>query len=143
MNIGTGKSFLIILSPTAISQKSSHQPQGKMEKEKYGNSVSESVTRPASFEYATAGKGYFSGTCAQLIKDIDAGWRYFWKKRGFDPPPDHWGSDSNFWFGGEGINEKKPAKESKQKETERIQGIQRARREFLKGQGLSEVRKKA
>lgn len=144
MKIGTGKNFLIILSPTAISQKSSHQPRGTMENEKYGNSVSESVSRPASFQYATAGNGYFSGTCAQLIKDIDEGWRYFWKKRGYDPPPDHWGNDSSFWFGREGVNsEKKSAEESKQKEAERVQGVQRARREFLKGQGLREVRKKA
>jgi hypothetical protein len=132
MNIGTGKSFLIIVSPTAISQKSSPQPREKMEQEKFENSVS----RPASSEYATAGKGYFSGTCTQLIKDIDEGWRYFWKKRGFDPPPELY-SDRNDWFGREEkLNEKESAEKSKQKEAERIQGIQRAGREFLKGQGL-------
>lgn len=106
-----------------------------MGNEKFGNSASESVTRPASFNYITAGGGYFSGTCAQLIKDVDEGWRYFWKNRGYDTPPEF--GDRGLWFGGNGINdEKKPAKESKQKKTERVQGIQKARREFLEGQGL-------
>ena len=132
MNNGTGKNFLIIISQTVTSLKSSPQPQCQMENEKCENSVS----RPASFEYATAGKGYFSGTCAQLIKDIDEGWRYFWKKRGFDPPPELY-SDADKWFGKKGLNsEKESTKESKQKEAERVQGVQRARREFLKGQGL-------
>tara|TARA_Y100000289_G_C3911079_1_gene144704 strand:+ start:391 stop:681 length:291 start_codon:yes stop_codon:yes gene_type:complete len=96
-----------------------------MEQEKYESSVSSATTE----------KGYFSGTCAQLIKDIDTGWRYFWKKRGFDPPPELY-SDRNDWFGREGINEKNSAKKSKQKEAERVQGIQKAGRDFLKGQGL-------
>lgn len=72
---------------------------------------------------------------------VDAGWRRFWKKRGFDPPPELY-SDEDSWFGKK-LREKKSLKESKQKEAERVQGIQRAGREFLKGQGLRKVRKKA
>ena len=83
---------------------------------------------------STASSGFFAGSCAELIKEVDQGWRRFWKKRGFDPPPD---LHKDTWFGREGIKyEKNSAAESKRKEAERIRGIQKAREEFLKGQGL-------
>ena len=68
---------------------------------------------------------------------VDAGWRRFWKKRGFDPPPELY-SDEDSWFGKK-LREKKSFKENKQKEAERAAGIQKARREFLKGQSLRKV----
>jgi len=64
-----------------------------------------------------------------LIKAVDEGWRYFWKQRGYSHPP---AMDESFTFG----NEKNKTKDSKQKEAERIKGVQKARREFLEGQGL-------
>lgn len=41
-------------------------------------------------------EGIVSGSMLQLQEDIDRGWRYFWKGRGFDPPPDLYGD--NNWF---------------------------------------------
>ena len=78
-------------------------------------------------------KGYFSGTCRQLIEDIDRGWRYFWKKRGVDPPPDCY-SEADRWFGKTSklsYSEKVSLTQNKQKEAERTAGIQKADREFL------------
>jgi len=37
-----------------------------------------------------------SGSMLKLQADIDWGWRYFWKRRGFSPPPDLYGE--NNWF---------------------------------------------
>lgn len=67
---------------------------------------------------------------ADLIKAIDEGWRYFWKKRGYSEPPSI--DSDTFIFG----HEKNRNKTNKQKEAERAKGIQKAGREFLKGQGL-------
>ena len=72
--------------------------------------------------------GFFSGTCRQLIDDIDKGWKHFWKTRGFDPPPELY-SDKKI-FSGNGFNEKVTYKESQQKKAERAAGIQKADREF-------------
>lgn len=77
--------------------------------------------------------GFFSGTCRQLIDDVDKGWKYFWKKRGYDPPPDLY-SEADKWFGKAeklSYSEKVAFKENKQKETERAAGIQKADREFF------------
>lgn len=82
----------------------------------------------------------FSCTCKELHDMVDAGWRRFWKKRGFDSPPELYAEDN--WFGRK-LNEKKSAKEDKQKEAERTKGIQKAGREFSRKQGLRKVRKKA
>lgn len=65
-----------------------------------------------------------------LIKAVDEGWRYFWKQRGYSEPPTM--DSDTFIFG----NEKNRDTTNKQKETERAKGIQKARGEFLKGQGL-------
>ena len=55
----------------------------------------------------------------ELIAEIDRGWRYFWKKRGYDEPPSL--IDPGYEFGGKKFNfnnEKKSTKESKQKTPE-------------------------
>ena len=67
---------------------------------------------------------------ADLIKAVDEGWRYFWKQRGYPEPPMI--DSDTFIFG----HEKNRNKTNKQKETERAKGIQKARGEFLEGQGL-------
>lgn len=41
--------------------------------------------------------GYFP---PNIIEEIDKGWRYFWKKRGYEPPPSfHKSKSNNFLFG--------------------------------------------
>jgi hypothetical protein len=75
--------------------------------------------------------GFFSGTCRQLIDDVDSGWKYFWKNRGFDPPPDLYSDNQIFSGNGFSCNEEVTFKKSKQKETERAAGIQKADREFF------------
>lgn len=86
--------------------------------------------------------GYFSGTCIQLHKEVDRGWRRFWKKRGFDTPPDLY-SNMDMWFGRAeklSYHEKVALKEGQQKKAERDAGIQKADREFFrKQQSLREV----
>lgn len=69
-------------------------------------------------------------TNAELIKAIDEGWRYFWRQRGYSEPPTM--DSDTFLFG----DEKNRDTTNKQKEAERARGIQKARGEFLKGQGL-------
>lgn len=65
-----------------------------------------------------------------LIKAVDEGWRYFWRQRGYSEPPNI--DSDTFIFG----HEKNRDTTNKQKEAERAKGIQKAREEFLKGQGL-------
>ena len=66
----------------------------------------------------------YADTNLDLIADIDWGWRYFWKKRGYDPPPSigSFGS-KDFDF----RNEKNLAKKGKQKTTKGIPGVQEDR----------------
>lgn len=52
----------------------------------------------------------YAGSVKQLCKDIDEGWRYFWRKRGFIEPPSI--VDNGFKFGNLNF-EKKPTKKSK------------------------------
>ncbi len=54
-------------------------------------------------------EGILSGSMLKLQEDVDRGWRYFWKKRGFDPPPDLYGE--NNWFAMK--NRKHEAKQDK------------------------------
>ena len=80
----------------------------------------------------------FNGTCKELRDEVDKGWKYFWKNRGFDPPPDLY-SEADRWFGKAeklSYSEKVAFKEGKQKEAERAAGIQKADREFFGRQGL-------
>ena len=51
-------------------------------------------------------RGYFS---PNIIEEIDKGWKYFWKKRGYDPPP----KSNNFLFG-KSLYEAKSTKEEKE-----------------------------
>lgn len=60
----------------------------------------------------------------ELIEEIDRGWRYFWKKRGFDEPPPL--VDPGYEFGGKDFifkNEEKSTKESKQKAPKGVSGV--------------------
>ena len=78
-------------------------------------------------------EGILNCNLRELQNEIDAGWRRFWKKRGFDPPPELY-SDKEMWFGnGFSCNEEVTPEESQQKETERAAGIQKANREFFGG----------
>lgn len=68
----------------------------------------------------------YADTNLELIDEIDRGWRYFWKQRGFDEPPSL--IDAEYGFGGSGFkfsNEKKSPKKSKQKKTKGLSGIQK------------------
>lgn len=76
-------------------------------------------------------EGILSCNLSELHKEVDAGWRRFWKKRGFDSPPELY-SDKEMWFGnGFSFNEKVTYKESQQKKAERATGIQKANRDFF------------
>lgn len=70
-------------------------------------------------------EGLVSGTMLQLQEDIDRGWRYFWKKRGFDPPPDLYGE--NNWFAMKNrrdeANKNKASKRQKKARVGRVQEI--------------------
>lgn len=76
-------------------------------------------------EKIAQGDGGISHCMRELSEEIDRGWRYFWRKRGYAEPPPL--SDDQFMF----RNEKNALKKNKQKEAERISGIQKAWREFL------------
>ena len=94
---------------------------------------SEGLKNTVSEESADSTPGYFSGTCRQLHEEVDRGWRYFWKKRGYDPPPDIY-SEADRWFGKASklsYSEKVALTTNKQKEAERAAGIQKADREFF------------
>ena len=76
----------------------------------------EALQKTRSYRYAD--------TNLELIDEIDRGWRYFWKQRGFDEPPSL--IDSEYGFGGSGFkfgDEKKSSKKSKQEETKGVSGI--------------------
>tara|TARA_B100000035_G_scaffold129236_2_gene109878 strand:- start:72 stop:362 length:291 start_codon:yes stop_codon:yes gene_type:complete len=78
-------------------------------------------------------EGILGCNLTELHKEVDAGWRRFWKKRGFDPPPELY-SDKDMWFGRASKlsnYEKVTTEESQQKEAERAAGIQRADFEFF------------
>lgn len=57
--------------------------------------------------------GSYSGSVKKLCDDIDKGWRYFWRKRGFIEPPSL--VDERYKFGNLNF-EAKSTKKSKQKE---------------------------
>lgn len=52
----------------------------------------------------------YSGSAKQLCDDIDKGWRYFWRRRGFSEPPPL--IDERYKFGRLNF-EKDPTKKSK------------------------------
>jgi hypothetical protein len=71
--------------------------------------MKEDETQSPSTSLAEPGSVY-SGNVKQLCDDIDKGWRYFWRKRGFIEPPPL--VDEGFKFGNMNF-EKKPTKKSK------------------------------
>ena len=71
--------------------------------------MKEDETQSPSTSLAEPGSVY-SGNVKQLCDDIDKGWRYFWRKRGFIEPPPL--IDECYKFGSMNF-EKKPTKKSK------------------------------
>ena len=59
----------------------------------------------------------------ELIEEIDQGWRYFWKKRGFDEPPSL--VDPGYEFGGKKFDFKNEEKSAKKGEQETPKGVPR------------------
>lgn len=71
--------------------------------------MKEDETQSLSTTLAEPGSIY-SGNVKQLCDDIDKGWRYFWRKRGFTEPPSL--VDERYKFGSMNF-EKNPPKKSK------------------------------
>jgi len=70
-------------------------------------------------------EGGISGNIRSLVEEVDEGWRYFWRKRGFIEPPSL--VDDQFKFGSLNFEKKTAPKKSKQEETERVPGVQEDR----------------
>lgn len=66
------------------------------------------------------GEGILNCNLSELHKEVDEGWRYFWKKRGLEHPPCQWGG-AHWWE--KRNREKDKIEAGKQKAAERMERI--------------------
>ena len=75
------------------------------------------------------GEGILNCNLQELHKEIDKGWRYFWKKRGLEEPPCAWGG-AHWWE--KRNREKDKIKAGKQKAAKRMERLQRENPDFFR-----------